>query len=289
MRRIVFTAMVLIQVTIYGRSVKDISKLVNVKVSNILGDEIETDADQPILTGKEEIDRDLEILFDNVPKIEKANINTTSDIIKIVQFVDVKVSLDEFEETVTQRIPNDITDTLINKPIIDNHTQKPTITSEKPVKKVTLDEYGKPGILKSDVKNPSSEKPLLKVNKPEQTTRKDELFTNIPSLNPIIDKPATNEDVSEELSPCVKKGEAHKGSNLPDGYPIKELRTEANLCWKMCQETEECEFWTWVSDSYNGKNPKFWRGMCYLKRRQSKTPTSITGFIAGTKTCSPFI
>ena len=32
------------------------------------------------------------------------------------------------------------------------------------------------------------------------------------------------------LSPCVKKGEAHKGSNLPDGYPIKELRTEANLC-----------------------------------------------------------
>ena len=95
--------------------------------------------------------------------------------------------------------------------------------------------------MESDVKNPSSEKPLLKVNKPEQTTRKDELVTNIPSLNPIIDKPATNEDVSEELSPCVKKGEAHKGSNLPDGYPIKELRTEANLCWKMCQETEKCE------------------------------------------------
>ena len=209
MRRIVFTAMVLLQAKVYGRSVKDISKLVNVKVSNILGDEIETDADQPILTGNEEIDRDLEILFDDVPKVKKTNINTIPDIIKIVQFVDVKVSLDEFEETVTQRIPNDITDTLINKPIIDNHTQKPTITSEKPVKKVILDEYGKPGILKSDVKNPSSEKPLLKVNKPEQTTRKDELVTNIPSLNPIIDKPATNEDVSEELSPCVKKGEAH--------------------------------------------------------------------------------
>ena len=123
MWRIVFTDMVLLQATVYGRSVKDISKLVNVKVSNILGDEIETDADQPIITEKEEIDRDLEILFDNVPKIEKTNINTTSDIIKIVQLVDIKVSFDEFEETVTQKNQNDVTDTPINKPIIDNITQ----------------------------------------------------------------------------------------------------------------------------------------------------------------------
>ena len=73
MRRIVFTAMVLIQVTVYGRSAKDIIKLVNVKVSNILEVEIETNADQPILIGNEEIDRDLEILFDDVQKIKKTS------------------------------------------------------------------------------------------------------------------------------------------------------------------------------------------------------------------------
>jgi hypothetical protein len=80
MRKISLTAMVLLLVTVYGRSVKDISKLVNVKVVEILGDKIETDADQPILTGKEEIERDLEILFVDVPEMKKTNIDTVPDI-----------------------------------------------------------------------------------------------------------------------------------------------------------------------------------------------------------------
>ena len=110
--------------------------------------------------------------------------------------------------------------------------------------------------------------------------------SDVESTTKIIRK-IVPEKEREEFTSCLKVNEAHKGANLGDGYPIKELRTEGSLCWKMCQENPECEFWTFVSDSYDGQDPEFWKGLCYLKRKQSETPTTIVGFIAGSKNCNP--
>ena len=293
---------------------KDINKLVNVKVSIGLGDGIETDVEKSILSENADIEIDSNVLFDSVPELpaiidvptlidipdavnasdiidyvdvklpldnsdqdvtgkeetitinevkdsiedNKSNIDKLPDIIDIVEFVDVKVSLNDYREQLLNTTMRD-TPEIITKPTVPSLVKRPDI-------------------IDADVEA------AVSTTEPKETIKKDKPMVNIDD-----GKSTLNEDERRILSPCIIKGEAHKGSNLPAGYPIKELRTEATSCWKKCQEIAECEFWTWVADSYEGKNPEFWRGVCYLKRRQSETPTTITGFIAGTRACSPYV
>ena len=55
---------------------------------------------------------------------------------------------------------------------------------------------------------------------------------------------------------CFENGKDYPGSDI---YQNGFWTSDADQCQKLCQNTDSCEFWTWLLD-YDGND-----GLCYMK------------------------
>ena len=79
---------------------------------------------------------------------------------------------------------------------------------------------------------------------------------------------------------CFLTNVDYKGTNLNAEHS---LRTEdAAMCQKMCQNNQNCYFWTWAT-------PDFWDSAyhkdCYLKASDAVAYSNEYGLISGPKDC----
>ena len=78
---------------------------------------------------------------------------------------------------------------------------------------------------------------------------------------------------------CISAGVDYPGGNL---MMVNGLETK-EMCQKLCQDTSECLYFTWVGDEYfSSSNHK----ECFLKDRTMEGENNVVGLYSGPKFCS---
>ena len=56
-------------------------------------------------------------------------------------------------------------------------------------------------------------------------------------------------------------------------------------CQNLCQQTEDCEVFTYILNSYNGQHGEAARRKCHLKNVKNGEQTEQEGLVSGPKFC----
>ncbi len=74
---------------------------------------------------------------------------------------------------------------------------------------------------------------------------------------------------------CFEDDTAYFGNNHLIGH--ENMKKSARECQLSCEETEECNYWTW------GKGRP--EGPCYLKTKRENVRGNLTSYVSGSKKC----